>query len=396
VEEGQNPVRIVAIIPTYNNALTIKTVVQDTLKYVDNVIVVNDGSTDTTRTILAELAQENPSVLPVNFKSNKGKGCALRAGFDKAMECGFTNAITLDGDGQHYTSDIPLFIEKVTENGNKLYIGDRILDGQGVPQPLRSRAGAKIGAFWYKFSTGLVINDTQCGFRAYPVAEVARLKAKGDRYEYEQELLIKAAWNGINVEPVAIHIHYEPKETAVSHFRPVRDFLRISKVNSKAAIIKILLPFLIVDMPGASWKDKIIALFKHELHANFTPKRATFSLTLGVFIAILPIYFFQVLLLLALSFIIRINRPLAFLGVSVSSAPLLPFIIAAAVAIGKLVVPIQWGTLFSHSKYHSIISGGMDWFFGSIILACICAIICWAISYPVFLRLAKRNAEKKA
>jgi uncharacterized protein (DUF2062 family) len=194
------------------------------------------------------------------------------------------------------------------------------------------------------------------------------------------------------VKPVPVHLLYLEPSRRVSHFRPVRDFLRIFKVNSKAVLIKILVPFLIVDMPGATWRQKIVALFKYELRAHTTPKRAAFSLTLGVFIGILPIYFFQVASLLLLSFFMKINRPLAFLGVSVSSAPFLPVLIPLAVATGRLVTPASWTAAFSHFHYSHLLKWGVDWFFGSIILAFVFAGICWAISYPFFLRLKKPAA----
>jgi glycosyltransferase involved in cell wall biosynthesis len=385
--------RIVAIIPTYNNLSTVGTVISETITHVNDVIIVNDGSTDGTASVLSEAADRNKSLTVITFAANRGKGAALAAGLAKAAELGFTNAVTLDADGQHYPSDIPPFLEKITRSPEKLYIGDRVLPGGRSGQPLRSHAGAKFGAFWFKFITGIPVADTQCGFRAYPVSPVLALKCKGTRYEYEQEVMIKAAWTGIAIEAVPIHLHYEARGKMVSHFRPVRDFLRISRVNSRAALIKVLLPFRIVDMPGATWKEKIIALFKHELHANTTPKKASFSISLGVFIGLLPIYFFQVLSIIVLSFIIKINRPLALLGVSVSSAPFLPFIIACAIAVGRLVVPASRHAAFEHRHYSSIISGGIDWFVGSIILAFVCAGTCWALSYPFFLRL---NARRKS
>jgi uncharacterized protein (DUF2062 family) len=170
----------------------------------------------------------------------------------------------------------------------------------------------------------------------------------------------------------------------VSHFRPVRDFLRIFKVNSKAVMIKLFAPFLIVDMPGATWRQKMAALFRYELQAHSTPKRAAWSLSLGVFIGIFPVYGFQVITLLPLTLALRLNKPLAFLGVSISSLPFLPFIIAAAVAIGKLVVPRTWGALFANCRFASIMTGGIDWFFGSIILAFGTAGVCWVVSYAIF------------
>jgi glycosyltransferase involved in cell wall biosynthesis len=383
--------RIVAIIPTYNNAATVEKVIIETFQYIPDIIVVNDGSTDNTAAILSDLVRKREPLTVVTVEKNRGKGAALAAGLAKAAGLWFTNAISLDADGQHYPSDIPAFLEKITLAPENLYIGDRVLTGAGSGQPLRSHAGAKFGAFWYKFITGLSIADTQCGFRAYPVSPVLSLKCKGTRYEYEQQVLIKAAWAGIPVETVLVHLHYDPHEMAVSHFRPVRDFLRISEVNSKAALIKIFLPFLVIELPGATWKQKVVALFKRELSAHLTPKRAAASLSLGVFFGLLPIYGFQVISLLSLSFIVRLNKPLCFLGVSISSPPFLPFIIAAAIATGKLVVPSSWTAAVAHMRYSSLLAGGIEWFVGSIILSFLSASICWALSYPFFLRLSMKK-----
>jgi glycosyltransferase involved in cell wall biosynthesis len=384
--------RVAAIIPTYNNSPTVGAVIAETIGYVHDLIVIDDGSTDGTAAVLYELADRNKSLTVITFESNQGKGSALAAGLAKAEDLGFTNAIILDADGQHYPADIPAFLEKVALDPDKLYIGDRIIPGEGRGQPRLSHAGAKFGAFWYRFITGISISDTQCGFRAYPVSPVHSLKCKGTRYEYEQEVLIKAAWAGIPVETVPVHLHYEPRGKTVSHFRPLRDFLRISKVNSKAALTKIFLPFLVIELPGSTWKQKVLALFKRELSANLAPKRAAASLSLGVFFGLFPIYGFQVITLVALSFLLRLNRPLAFLGNCVSSPPFLPFIIALAVAIGRIVVPQSWHTSVAHMQHASLLAGGIDWFIGSIVLSIGCAVVCWAISYPFFLRM---NRPKK-
>jgi glycosyltransferase involved in cell wall biosynthesis len=392
--QDKNEIRICAVIPTYNNAGTIAPVISGTNKYLPDIIVVNDGSTDETKNILQSIIAPNTKIIIINLDKNKGKGCALRAGFEKALELEFTHAVTLDADGQHFAEDIPAFLEKIAQDPEALWIGDRILRAQETGEPARSAAGRRFGSFWYKFITGIDIRDTQCGFRAYPLASVRPLKCTGERYEFEQEVMVKAAWSGMPVKPVQVHLFYAPKGRAVSHFRPVRDFLRIFKVNSKAVLIKILAPFLIVDMPGATWRQKVVALFRHEMRRNTTPRQAAFSLTLGVFIGILPIYFIQVASLVVLSFFMRINRPLAFLGVSVSSAPFLPVLIPLAIATGRLVVPASWTAAFSHFHYSYLIKWGVDWFFGSIILAFVCAGVCWAASYPFFLRLKKPAGQK--
>jgi len=387
--------RIAIIVPTYNNPLTIERVVCESQRHCRDVIVVDDGSNDNAGEIIRNMRSSVKGLVVIVHEKNQGKGFALKAGFEKALSLGFTHAITIDADGQHYPDDVPLFFEKIKENPDSLYIGQRTVQGNETGQPLRSSVGAKFGAFWYKFFTGIALVDTQSGFRAYPLQKVAMLGCKGGKYEYEQDVLIKAAWAGIGIVGIPIHLHYEPRDARVSHFRPVRDFLRISKVNSKAALIKIFLPFLIVDMPGISWKDKIIALLKRELSANSSPKRAASSISLGIFFGLLPIYGFQVISLMALSFILRLNRPLAFLGVSISSPPFLPFVIAAAIAVGKMVVPPSLTIAAAHFKYGAIINGGINWFFGSIVLAVALSVAGWFVGYFSFVNLQKARSQKK-
>jgi len=98
------------IIPTYNNHKTLKKVVDAVLTYTQNVIIVNDGSTDGTATILKQF----PQIEQIHFPKNKGKGMALRAGFEKAKAMGFTYAITIDSDGQHFAANLPDFLRIVT------------------------------------------------------------------------------------------------------------------------------------------------------------------------------------------------------------------------------------------------------------------------------------------
>ena len=392
---GSTTIRPVAVIPTYNNAGTILSVISETKKLIQDIIIINDGSTDDTKTILQSPGPSSGKITVINFDRNSGKGSALRAGFRRASELGFTHAITLDADGQHDPADIPAFLGRIAAEPETLWIGDRVLVKEPTEEPARSAAGRKFGAFWYKFITGIDIRDTQCGFRAYPLSAARALKCAGERYEFEQEVLVKAAWSGIPVKPVQVHLFYAAKGGEVSHFRPVRDFLRIFKVNSKAALIKLFVPFLILENPGATWRQKVVALFRHELRRNTTPRQAAFSLTLGVFVGILPIYFFQVASLVVLSFFTRINRPLAFLGVSVSSPPFLPVLIPLTIATGKLVVPLSWTGAFSRFHYSYLVKWGIDWFFGSIILAFVFAGVCWAVSYPLFLRLRRPVGEPR-
>ncbi|MBD3420719.1 MAG: DUF2062 domain-containing protein [Chitinivibrionales bacterium] len=382
--------RVAAIIPTCNNATTLEKVLVATQAHIPDVIVINDGSTDAT----AEILRSIPGIEIMTFERNQGKGSALKAGFLRAREKGFTHAITLDADGQHLAEDLPAFIEKINLAPQTLWIGNRIIPTTGIRQPPRSSFGRKFGAFWYKFHTGLAIRDTQCGFRAYPLELIKDITCKGSRYEYEIELLVKSAWHGIVVKQLDIHLLYQPKHAAVSHFRPIRDFVRISRFNAKASIIKIFLPFKTMPAPGNNWRDKLKFLIKHELRSNTTPRKAALSLALGVFMAIFPIHGFQVVTLMALTFLFNLNRPLAFIGVSVSSPPFLPFLVIFGVGIGQLVLRRTLDFDRQGEITELILRYGIEFIVGSIILAIVAGVATYFLSIPTIRQLKRMRLTR--
>lgn len=223
--------KVCVIIPTYNNSTTIERVVNDVLAQCQDVIVVNDGSTDETLQVLKQLGNH---IIQVKLSSNQGKGCALLAGFKKAKELGFTHAITIDADGQHFASDIPAFLEAAKKCERTIVVGSRNLTEKNMPR--QNTFANRFSNFWFRLQTGISLPDTQSGFRLYPLEELKGLSLITSRYEAELELLVFAAWNGVNITTIPIHVYYPPEEERVSHFRPIYDFVRISILNTLLCI----------------------------------------------------------------------------------------------------------------------------------------------------------------
>ena len=226
--------KICVVIPTYNNVGTIGDVVNRTLLQCKDVIVVNDGSTDGT----AEVLRKTQGITLVENPKNEGKGAALKHGLQKALEMGFTYAITLDADGQHYPEDIPLLLEGNFHHPGAIIIGKRKLDG--VERSSGSKFANSFSNFWFCVHTLHYLPDTQSGFRLYPLHKLHVLPLLTSRYEAELELLVSSSWNGVEIVSVPINVYYPPKEERVSHFRPGPDFARIFVLNTFLCLLALV------------------------------------------------------------------------------------------------------------------------------------------------------------
>lgn len=236
--------KVCILIPTYNNAGTILGVVADARKWCEDVIVVNDGSTDDTGALLLS-AQ---GITLVSYTSNRGKGYALKQGFRKALELGFDYAITMDGDGQHYASEARKLTEAASLFPDQLIIGRRQMEN--IRRPAGSVFANHFANFWFMVQTLHHVSDTQTGFRLYPLRRMKPfLGLITHRYEAELELLVMAAWHGIGLKEVPVRVYYPPREERVSHFRPFRDFMRITVLNCLLCLLA-----LAYALPLALWR----------------------------------------------------------------------------------------------------------------------------------------------
>jgi glycosyltransferase involved in cell wall biosynthesis len=194
---------------------------------VNDVVVVNDGSTDSTGEILYQYKEK---VKIISYSKNRGKGFALKCGFSYARERGLKYALTLDSDGQHYAEDIPKFVEAAEKSPGVLIVGNRNLTQDNMPK--KNTFANKFSNFWFALQTGTKLPDTQTGFRLYPLEKMKYLRPFTSRYEAELEILVRCAWRGIKLVSIPVKVYYAPEGERVSHFRPEMDFLRISLLNT--------------------------------------------------------------------------------------------------------------------------------------------------------------------
>lgn len=234
LEKNLKQLKACVIIPTYNNAPFLKGVLDDVLSYTDEIIVVNDGCTDGSAAILKEYAQ----LKIIELSENGGKGNALKVGFEKAIEMGFERAITMDSDGQHLAKDLVNLVTEANQFPDALIVGARILVQENMPG--KNSFANKFSNFWFRFETGIDAPDTQSGFRYYPLHLFKNTRYFSWKYEFELEVLVRAAWKGVPLKFVKIDVYYPPPEERISHFKSVPDFTRISILNTIFVLIALL------------------------------------------------------------------------------------------------------------------------------------------------------------
>lgn len=374
------------ITPTYNNEKTLKRVIDGVLLHFagEDIIIINDGATDSTASILKEYKE----IKQIHLPKNKGKGNALRLGFRKALDEGYTHAITIDSDGQHFPEDIPTLLEASKRKPNTLFIGSRNMKQEGVPG--KSSFGNKFSNFWFWFETGIKLTDTQSGFRVYPLYLMSN-KWYTTKFEFEIEAIVRSAWKDIPVENVPIQIKYDPEER-VSHFRPFKDFTRISILNTVLVFITLtyILPYNFIK----SFKKKKFKDFIREdvLGGNDSPSVKSLSLALGVFVGILPIWGFQTIVTLFLAVSFRLNKLLAFAASNISIPPMIPIIVIASIKIGEFVLNRESSQITS-SSLQSFKIYFIEYLVGSVILATFTALLVGLVSFTILNRLKKQKKQ---
>ncbi|MCB9225776.1 MAG: DUF2062 domain-containing protein [Chitinophagales bacterium] len=378
------------LIPTYNNSGTLLEVIDSVLAYTTDIIIVNDGSTDNT----AQLLSNTKAKAVVNFEKNQGKGMALRAGFKKALELGYTHAITIDSDGQHKASDLPAFFNAIKEDPGALYIGSRNMNTENVPGA--SSFGNKFSSFWFKFETGIDAPDTQSGYRSYPIFKYKNMKFFTSKYEFEIEVIVRSAWKDIPIKFLPIDVYYPPQEERITHFRKIPDFTRISILNT-VLVTMALFYYKPRNFIRSLKKKSLKDLFRtYVINSNEPIEKIMLAIFLGSFIGLSPFHGVKTVIIIALSLLFKLNKAVS-IGVAyvVGFAPLIPLLIFISHEIGAFILQNNNHLLFAKRQeltVQFVFENLKQQYIGGIVFALTGAII---ITLVVFLFYKARKNLKK-
>jgi len=224
------------VIPVFNHADKVGDVIRAALTLNLPVIVVDDGSTDST----VDRVKNIPDIRLLQHSRNRGKGAALLTGMMLAAKSARW-AISVDADGQHAPGDALNLIRAIPAGQRPIVVGTR--QGMGAAEVnWTSRFGRKFSNFWVRVSGGCWVDDSQSGFRIYPLPESLNLNVKSRRYQFEVEVLVKAAWKNIPLVQAPVSVTYLPASRRISHFRPFVDFMRNSRVFARLVIQRFFVP----------------------------------------------------------------------------------------------------------------------------------------------------------
>ncbi|MBD3155281.1 MAG: glycosyltransferase [Candidatus Aenigmarchaeota archaeon] len=211
--------KILTIIPCYNAEKYIESTISDIKKYQENILVIDDGSTDDSYNEMKKMK----GVKILRHGKNRGKGAALKTGFNYALKNNFDAVITMDADGQHKASDIPKFIEKIDDFD--IIIGNRMGDSRGMPLP--NLISNRFSSYLVSRKSKNRIPDSQSGFRLIKKNIIESLDLNLDGYQMETEILLKAVKGGYKVGDVPILTIYGDQVSYISPLRVVKNFVRI-------------------------------------------------------------------------------------------------------------------------------------------------------------------------
>lgn len=310
------------LIPVYNHSETIRDVVEKALLASWQVLVIDDGSSQSIASLLADL-----SCRVHTLPENQGKGAAILAGAKIAAQNGFDAILTLDADGQHDPHHALKLLANCCNHWPCIVIGDRQMK-ENVPAS--SRFGRSFSNFWVQLETGLRLPDTQSGMRLYPVKEILQLDLRKTHYDFEIEILVRSAWAGIPIYSVSVPVFYPEPGRRQSHFHPGLDNLRLTALHTKLIIRSLIpLPHKKLIVPQTQIIERGLLLhpvhfFKMLLQEHMSPVLVAAAVWLGIFLGTLPLLACHTIAILYATHKLHLNKIVAVTASQICMPPVVP------------------------------------------------------------------------
>ena len=387
--------KTLVVIPTYNNPTTILPVATTVRSVHPHVVVVDDGSSLLPNDFDSALSANGIALL--RHEGNLGKGKSIIDAAEYAARESFDYILTFDADGQHSPDDIPAFLQAIEtqgQNRDTVFIGCRDFTVPNVPSS--SKFGRNFSNFWVKLETSKSLQDTQSGFRAYPVAQLNRIRFISKRYDFEIESLVKLLWGGLQVVELPISVNYPPADERISHFRPFIDNLRLSLLHTLLCLRQLipwphkrLVPKRIQrKLPSFLKSPK--AFFIYFLKENNSPTLLGVSAGVSSFLAVLPLITCHMAIILYVCIRLRLNKVMALAIQNLYMPPLSPFLcieLGFFMRNGRFLTELSMNTVVKEMHLRL-----WEWLLGSLILAPFFGIVAGIATFLIARHFSKQIA----
>ena len=406
---GRNVVafRPAVVAPSYNNAATLRSVLERSERLGWPIIVVNDGSTDATAEILQDWTIGRSGVWVMTHPGNRGKGAALRTGFDAAAERGFTHAVTIDTDGQLDPEQIPGLLERAARHPLALVLGYR--DETVSDYPARSRLGRRVSNMLVMMEGGVRVRDSQCGMRVYPLGVIGHLRCRAGRYGFETEIITRAAWAGCQIVEAPVRCRYFPPGYRVSHFRPWVDSWRGVGMHARL-LARALWPARHRswsadrnETHGWTWRGLAdwlnpLRVWRQLREGDLGRTETAVGVAIGIFIANLPLYGLQTVLALYAARRLHLHPIPVVVGSQASTPPVGVAMVVAAIVVGHVLLHGGLPQADELDPRRVGWSGAglpllADWAVGSVVVGFVMAVIGFFVVSTLFGLVRRRETD---